>query len=826
MPLDSPPSSARRPCLAHVTRLALVVLAAGVLFGDLVQQPGGVLYSNHSDLIVLHIPRKTLSVSSFQQTGELPLWNPYEFCGAPLVHDPQVATFYPPHWVLYALPPAAIPAALSWLVVAHVVAAGWCMYLFAVGERLSPDGALVAALGYMFAGKWLLHLLAAGHYVLVGLAWLPLLLWLMSRAIRRRHAASAVAAGVVLCPIILGTHPQWTFYAGLLAAAWTLLVALQQRREVTSSGGEAPSLRGALAWWLAVGAVTVLGGVALSAVQLLPTYEAMQFSVRGHEGIEQVGGWKLALGTVGQLIGPGVYDPREVTPYWEMRGNLGILWVVPLVLAVVLADRPMRGWLALTLGFFLFSAGGSDLLQSIVPGIRLFRLPCRMLIVVALPMSLLAGAATSRLFAGGLSAPQRKLAAAAVLSALAVALLLVSLDFVINRPRAERFVLHAYWRYAPPLLVVLVGWLLLRPRPESFVWRTGWIGLLLADLLLLNMPLVAVRRPDDVLAPPACVQWLVQNTPQYQRVFDRDFPGEASQATSPLGPSQAILQRLHTIRGYNPLDVRHYRRFLDLVAGKGDRPLELQLGFGSIPIVHKPMLDMVGLRYLMQPDRLRYHPDKEPDVSRDPRWKRVYRDPRPQAYVFTGSGLVQVPPHVIYENIEPLPRAFVVPQAGLLPESNAAATMAANDFRRRVLLEDHSAVAAGVPAADGTLRAARIRSYQPNRVTLEIDAGPAGWLVLSDVWFPGWKAWVDGEPAPIHRANVAFRAVALPEGAREVRFEFAPESYRLGKQISGAAVALLGAALLAALVWDRRRYRSAAVAKGDPANHGSASFSG
>jgi uncharacterized membrane protein YfhO len=61
---------------------------------------------------------------------------------------------------------------------------------------------------------------------------------------------------------------------------------------------------------------------------------------------------------------------------------------------------------------------------------------------------------------------------------------------------------------------------------------------------------------------------------------------------------------------------------------------------------------------------------------------------------------------------------------------------------------------------------------------------------LTDVWFPGWTCTVDGQPAPIHRANFLFRAVALPAGNHEVRFVFEPGSYRWGKRIS--VMALIG----------------------------------
>jgi uncharacterized membrane protein len=208
-----------------VSRLSAPVLL-GVLwllfFHDLVLHPDRVLYSDTSDLLALHIPAKRFLVRSFHETGELPRWCPYQFAGAPFLHDIQVAAFYPPHVLLLLLKEEQVGPALSWLLAAHVLLAGWAMYAYAREQGLTRYGSFLAAVGFMFGGKWLLHLLAAGHYILVGLAWLPLVLLCLERSIRRGSLAWATAAGVVFALLILGAQPQWTFYAGIFVALWSL----------------------------------------------------------------------------------------------------------------------------------------------------------------------------------------------------------------------------------------------------------------------------------------------------------------------------------------------------------------------------------------------------------------------------------------------------------------------------------------------------------------------------------------------------------------------------------------------------------------------------
>src|SRR5207249_3317086 len=132
------------------------------------------------------------------------------------------------------------------------------------------------------------------------------------------------------------------------------------------------------------------------------------------------------------------------------------------------------------------------------------------------------------------------------------------------------------------------------------------------------------------------------------------------------------------------------------------------------------------------------------------------------------------------------PRAFVVPEARAMPAGKELATLKACDFTRTVLLTTSGPLP---PSATGPVGTAGIREYRPNRVTIRLEGGSGGFLVLSDVWFPGWVCRIDGQEVPVYRANHAFRAVALPAGAKEVVFAFEPRSYRIGWWVSAVASA-------------------------------------
>jgi uncharacterized membrane protein YfhO len=69
-------------------------------------------------------------------------------------------------------------------------------------------------------------------------------------------------------------------------------------------------------------------------------------------------------------------------------------------------------------------------------------------------------------------------------------------------------------------------------------------------------------------------------------------------------------------------------------------------------------------------------------------------------------------------------------------------------------------------------------------ITLETPLAEAGYLVVAENWYVGWRATVDGAPAPVLRANVAQMAVPLPAGAREIRLTFTSSSYERGRLIT------------------------------------------
>jgi uncharacterized membrane protein YfhO len=102
------------------------------------------------------------------------------------------------------------------------------------------------------------------------------------------------------------------------------------------------------------------------------------------------------------------------------------------------------------------------------------------------------------------------------------------------------------------------------------------------------------------------------------------------------------------------------------------------------------------------------------------------------------------------------------------------------------------------------LTPATIINYQADEVVIEASAPADGWLVLSDRFYPGWKAWLDQYPVDIYKANVFLRAVKFPAGQHRVVFKYQPASLRVGAAVSIPAWILALALWSITLIMTRR----------------------
>ncbi|MBL8898194.1 MAG: YfhO family protein, partial [Planctomycetes bacterium] len=267
-------------------------------------------------------------------------------------------------------------------------------------------------------------------------------------------------------------------------------------------------------------------------------------------------------------------------------------------------------------------------------------------------------------------------------------------------------------------------------------------------------------------------------------------------ATDVLPPNAASGVRLRDVRGYDAIECARWQllqQSLLLLPALRSPLVEwpsspAQLHVGNFPVEGAVMRGM-GVRYAL--DRRAFAPEllaarglrlAFPAASELP--------PRDGLYVYEPIGAEGR-------------RAFLTTRAIGATEGaarlQAGDTALASELDRTLLLSDEAASRAlAPPMTRGELR---FELDEPDRVVLRIEGldGEA-WLALMDSAFPGWEATIDGSPAPIEVAQLAFRALRVPAGAQRVEFVYRPRSLRVG-----LALAALGIALAVVAIFFARR---------------------
>lgn len=162
----------------------------------------------------------------------------------------------------------------------------------------------------------------------------------------------------------------------------------------------------------------------------------------------------------------------------------------------------------------------------------------------------------------------------------------------------------------------------------------------------------------------------------------------------------------------------------------------------------------------------------------------------------------------IYENTRGLPRAWLAPEFRVLDEQAILHTIRTGvlpdgskwDPLRTALVEAEPS--SGLKSS-GQTGSVEVTKYEPNRLNLQTRASADAVLVLSENDYPGWRAYIDGEPASIIRVNYGLRGVAVPGGEHQITFVYRPWSV-----MGGALISIVTAALLIVFCVFERRGKS------------------
>lgn len=753
--------------------VVLLLVATVCVFFPLVRRPAemlvGVQNGGNNDATAYFAAARGMTATVSDRDGQWPWWNPNLLCGAPVLGNPQSALFYPPNWVFIVW---RSPAAVGWMMVFHHLLAGWGTFLLCRKYEFAWLPAVVGAVCFIGAPYFVAHT-GEGHFnQTCAVAWLPWAFLAYERFRAGLRGGVALVALTLALSLLCG-HAQETYFTGLILSSFVLVdcVGLVRRKETR------------LAWrrlgmWCGVAAASI----GLAAYELLPIWNYSRLSVRSAGmTMEKASEVSLGFSHLWQLVNPAVHGGDGGGRfYWETLCHFGMVPLLLAMAAVVLAWKqyPTRRMAAVWLVTLLFAFGTTlpvfPLLYRLVPGLSLFRLPSRSLFFSSFAVAVLAAGGTNAIWNLRLVASKRvNVVRVACFAGIAISavLILLQLSGVLPTTVADS------WRGALGGNVsrwglALTGSVLLLIAVRRADYRRVIVGCLLLTCLLdvtsYSLKILRVRSVTLLAKQNPIGEYLVQQAGLFRVMAVQDHWSDYA----------AIQQGVPKVQGYEPVPLATYATAFDALT-PGQDPMNVLVGFVRFDprTLDREMLDLMGVKYLVAATSREVQLDG---------WKRVKSVAVPSARDSKRKYVLS-----LYANPDVMPRAFVVGQARELDPSGRGGvqTLQELDPRKEVLLERD--VLRDVPRAE--FAPAEIVKYTANEVSVEVTNAKAGYLFLSDVWYPGWSAEVDGEPAEVLRANLAFRAVALTPGTHRVTFRYQPRGMLLGLMI-----ALLTAGLLVA----------------------------
>jgi hypothetical protein len=756
---------------------------------------GRFLVNPRSDQYKAGYAFREFAAASLKAGQGFPEWNPYQFGGMPYIAAMHGDIFYPTFLLRMVMP---TDMAMTWEFVIHLWLAGMMTYLFLRASGVGFGGALVGGLAYLMCGP-IASYASPGHdgKLFLG-ALFPLVLLLLHKGIRERRQWAWGALAVVIGLAVLTPHPQLLEYLLLGGASYGIYLLRAQ----DAQGVRLPARTAWLDTAKGIGAAAI--GALIGMVQFWPVKEYVSWSPRAAGGVSS--GYEHAISfsfPPEELINTALPQFSGILDNYWGRNNIHwhseYLGIVVLALAGLAFGREVRrsftwyltGLLIVTV---LWALGGYtplyQLIYAIVPGTKFFRAPSTIIYISAFAMSALAGLGAQRLL-------DRKAStkwaigwgiAGGVLLLLAVSGGFANLGNSLTggqrleaiQDNAGALTMGAVRMLAFLAMVLAAGVAMARGALNARAGAAVLGLLVVADLWSIERQYWPFSERASVLyASDATIEY-VKAQKEPGRVLALNL-GEGANPYDPfLKHSALMIHRVRTVLGYHGNELGRYQKLYGAEEGLKQ-------------VANPNFWALSNTRFLLT------------SASKP---------------IFPGMTLVAGPVRnaagsmvYLYKMPGDNPAAWVTPALVRANDEQALATVLDPRFDVRAVAVFDSAA----PVQAATLSAlpqplalkVAATTWEPGKISLTLSApAPAGSaLMVSENYYPGWRATVDGKDATIARADMSLIGVPLTAGATKVELAFHSDTVATGKQMALVGLLLGFAWLVGGAVMDRRTTR-------------------
>ena len=701
------------------------------------------------DFVEQFYPIQTFAAQAFAN-WEIPFWNPYTFCGMPFFADLQVGFLYPLNRLTMLFLDSGghlSVLGLQFIIILHFFIAQICMYYLMRYFKVSSIGSIIASISYAFSLSMVLHVI---HPMMVyHLAWFPLVILFFLKGITENKIKYGIISGLIFGVSMLAGHPQTILYQALflgLMFIWFVIADIRKDGFTLKL-----SLKSIVA-----GLLPFIISVCIFSVQYLPSQDLANYSKRADASYEAAIEGSLEFKQIYTSITPKLFgftegagdksvpyhlDGKPYYYYWDTVFYFGLTALILGLLAMFTGYKNrMTAFLIFISAFgFLFALGDNFVLFKIfynLPFFGLLRIPARIMFYAVIAFSVLAG---------------------------------FGFDALLKNIANKKFLIKIILASALPLLfsLLIASGALLKAldTPGQYLSNVQSFGTT-ALVFILCIIVVLLLMNKGILKPIAAGVILIILT------FIDLYTQGASFNSSPNDPENSYkldkqLKDIFVTKDKSNLfrvSMRHYNpSYMAMMRNQGliDKIMLVegynQLVFNHIPPPTdvKTIHDLYNVKY------------------------EISFNQATQQFGFV-------------ERKGYFPRAWVTYNTIISSPAKIKSIMQNRkdvDYSNTVVLEETTNLKN--PEYDSiTVGIVKITDFTNNGLSCEVKTPKAGILVFSEIWYPDWAVYVDGNKSKLLKANYSFAAVEVPKGEHNVELKYESEKFTIGLYLMFSSLVL------------------------------------
>lgn len=757
------------------------------------------------DNLKLFYPYRKFTTDEFKQ-GRVPLWNPNVFSGNVHAATYQSAVWYPLNLLYFVLPQAD---AWSILIIIQPILVGWFTYLFLRSLGQTKAAGFLGAIGFAFSG-WMIALWQEVLVLVHSVLWLPLGLYASNLIWAGKYQKRGFLLLVIsLSFSILAGFLQTTIYLFISIILWNIY-----RYATTNKQSRSQSV--------GLIAIGIISGFLTGAIQLVPAIESYMLSSRGIVNAKFL--FDQFLSPVKHLItfiipdfwgNPGSYNYFSSLIYIQER----VIYIGIFVLIFALfmyfkkTPRDINFWkiytaVTLSLGFAIPT---SWIWYAFHVPILSAAQPARIFVLSTFGICILAGYGFDQI-----RSPQslKIIQKIVIFIAGVVGIIWLFTGGVWLFVQQKSNILAYCSQIINPICSYAVYWY---GQKSPYLYATISLRNLILPTLLLAVSWITFRKFWNykklfmIIIFGTTLLGSLYFARKIMYFSDRKFEYPFSEPITTLKElaghyrvwsygngyimrNMLSFYNIYSPEGYDALYPQRYGELLYTISTKGHLTNQInrtdvtlgQTGPNELMSNNSQrlrLMSLLGVKYILE------HKD---DIDKN--IDTVNNRFLPELFTLAWEN----DEWRIWEYTKVLPRAFLVHSYQKESQPNKIVETLLNtgvDLRKTILLEEDIEMSIGMPTSSPSelsgVGSVEISSYLPDEVILAVDAREPGMVFLSDTFYPGWEAYVDGIKTTVYRANYAFRAVPVNQGQHVVTFMYRPASFFLGVALSSAGVLII-----------------------------------